>query len=220
MATETTGNRQNARLILLTIAGIPLLMILAASWLWYFVVRGDLDLVRVLGTANQGTLVQPPRELPGVTLREDGGEFHHADLERRWTLLVPNRGDTCDAACEQSLYLTRQIHIAMGKEFNRIRRYYVGDRAAADTALAVDQLSDNGPAPANFAAYLADEHRGTQVLQLAPADYAPLFPEQLEDATTWYLVDPAGWIMMSYSGSIPYKDVMADLKFLLKNSSE
>ena len=41
------------------IAGIPLTMILAATWLWYFVVRGDLDLVCALGTANQGTLVQP-----------------------------------------------------------------------------------------------------------------------------------------------------------------
>ena len=32
------------------------------------------------------------------------------------------------------------------------------------------------------------------------------------------LVDPAGWIMMMYDDSTDYRDVMSDLKFLLKNS--
>jgi hypothetical protein len=45
-----------------------------------------------------------------------------------------------------------------------------------------------------------------------------LFPEQQGDPTTWYLVDPAGWVMMAYDNQVPYKDVIADLKFLLKNS--
>ena len=30
--------------------------------------------------------------------------------------------------------------------------------------------------------------------------------------------DPAGWIMMAYNSGDSYKDVIADLKFLLKNS--
>ena len=52
-----TVNRN--RLVLLTIAGIPVTMILAASWLWYFVVNGELDLVGTLGTANNGELLEP-----------------------------------------------------------------------------------------------------------------------------------------------------------------
>jgi hypothetical protein len=44
--------------------------------------------------------------------------------------------------------------------------------------------------------------------------------EHQADASIWYLVDPAGWIMMSYNGEVHYKDVISDLKFLLKNSSE
>ena len=55
-ALPTTNNR----MVLLLIGGIPLTMILAATWLWYFVARGDLDLVSMAGTANRGTLVQPP----------------------------------------------------------------------------------------------------------------------------------------------------------------
>ena len=60
------------RIVLLLIAGIPLTMILAASWLWYFVANGDLDLVAALGTANNGELVTPPRDLqqlPPTVLR-------------------------------------------------------------------------------------------------------------------------------------------------------
>ena len=35
------------RAVLLLIAGIPLTMMLAASWLWYFVEQGDIDIVGV-----------------------------------------------------------------------------------------------------------------------------------------------------------------------------
>ena len=49
MTTDVNQTRNN-RLVLLMIAGIPLTMILAASWLWYFVVNGDLDLVGALCT--------------------------------------------------------------------------------------------------------------------------------------------------------------------------
>ena len=32
-------------------------------------------------------------------------------------------------------------------------------------------------------------------------------------------MDPNGWVMMRYDSSVDYKDVIADLKFLLKNSN-
>jgi hypothetical protein len=57
---ENTDRQTNNRMVLLLIAGVPVTMILGATWLWYFVVRGDLDLVGTLGTANRGALVQPP----------------------------------------------------------------------------------------------------------------------------------------------------------------
>ena len=74
MMDATEQQRRRNRMVLLMIAGIPLMVVLASTWLWYFVVRGDLDLVGVLGTANKGKLVQPPRRLDTVALaREDGG---------------------------------------------------------------------------------------------------------------------------------------------------
>ena len=59
-----------------------------------------------------------------------------------------------------------------------------------------------------------------KALVLAPQQHREVFAEYLLAPGTWYLVDPAGWIMMSYNGEVDYKGVMSDLKFLLKNSSE
>ena len=216
---ENTDRQTNNRMVLLLIAGVPVTMILSATWLWYFVVRGDLDLVGTLGTANRGALVQPPRQIDDAVLTEpDGRRFVYADLEPRWSMLIPVAGDRCDKSCEATLYETRQIHTAMGKEYNRLRRLYVSDTAPDDTQLAVQQLSDEHPLPVSFATYLHNEHRGLQPLVLGPGQIDQLFAEYRAEPGTWYLVDPAGWIMMSYNNDTSYKDVIADLKFLLKNS--
>ncbi len=218
---DTQEQAVNNRLVLLTIIGIPLTMILAATWMWYFVMRGELDIVGLLGTANRGNLVQPPRSLSAVQLRaDDGRPFDLSELERHWTLLVPVIGSSCDSACENTLYLTRQIHLAMGKGFLRIQRMMVSEYEPEQIALGVTALSDGHPLPLSFERYLADEHRGLSAVSVSHADLVDLFPERLADPSIWYLVDPAGWIMMSYNSEIHYKEVMADLKFLLKNSNE
>ncbi|MDG2271322.1 MAG: hypothetical protein P8L39_03390 [Halioglobus sp.] len=218
--TDNNSTTRN-RMVLLLIGGIPLTVALVATWLWYFVVRGDLDLVNILGTANRGELVQPPRQLDDQVLLDGSGRaITLSEMEPRWTMLVPSAGGRCDEACERNLYLTRQIRVAMGKHFNRLRRFYVEEEHAGSTELLVSELSDGRPAPAaaEFGQYLSAEHPGLKVLAVSSAGYKALFDEQSSDASTWYLADPAGWIMMSYNAQVPYKDVIADLKFLLKNS--
>ena len=46
----------------------------------------------------------------------------------------------------------------------------------------------------------------------------PVVPERHLTENAWYLVDPSGWVMMRYASEVNYKDVIGDLKFLLKNS--
>jgi len=211
----------NNRMVLMLIAGIPLIMVLAASWLWYFVARGDLDLLGALGTANRGTLLQPPRQIDDTPLLgQDGYPFLYRDLEPKWTMLVPSFGANCDLECGRSLYVTRQIHVAMGKGFNRLRRLYVGDARLAETPFLRDTDAGQQAEPVRLDEMLATEHRGMYSAVAKPAAQWSLFAEYEQDTSTWYLVDPAGWIMMSYNSGVPYKDVIADLKFLLKNSSE
>lgn len=217
---DNKGQTKGNRIIFLSIVGIPVTIVLAATWLWYFVAKGDLDLVAILGTVNHGTLIQPPRLLDDGNLEQrDGAVMAFAELAPQWTFLIPG-GASCDTQCEQLLYLTRQIHQAMGKEISRIRRFYVSDTQPARTQFEVAELSDQRPTPDTFSDYLASEQRGLKAFTVSAESRATMFSEYVHNPSTWYLVDPAGWIMMYYNSAVPYKDVIADLKFLLKNSSE
>jgi len=50
--------KKNRRTLLL-IAGIPLVIVLGATWLWLAVSSGALNRVDMLGTANRGDLRTP-----------------------------------------------------------------------------------------------------------------------------------------------------------------
>lgn len=203
-----------SRLPLLLIVGTPVVIVLAASWLWYFVVQGDLNLVGAIGTSNNGTLVAPPRQINTVALVDDvDAAFAWEDLDPRWTMVVVHLGDVCDNACQQRLYLTRQVHIALGKDFNRVQRVLLTDT----TINAVSLAQTAAYASRNLRTYLA-EHQGLVPLLMQGDDIFVYFPELAEEPDQWYLVDPAGWIMMRFDDRLDYKAVMSDLKFLLKNS--
>jgi hypothetical protein len=175
-------------------------IILAATWLWYYVASGRIDIVGILGTANHGILLDPPLALESLALTDAQGEAVSAVGERPvWQILLPGRNG-CDAACSEAVHYTRQIHSAMGKYANRIERLLVTSRRP-DERLAKDY-------PKLKLRYTSAS--GMEALEgAAPAALAPAY----------FLVDPAGWVILSYTADADGKDVMADLKFLLKNSN-
>ena len=234
--TQQTDQR-GGRAILLLIAGLPVTMILAATWLWYFVERGDIDIVGALGTANSGEILSNPVNIRSRSFTaSDGSETSLDALEPKWTFMVVNSGETCDATCSELLYLTRQIRIAIGRDFHRIQRVMMVDvpadtiRIQANTdsegvqerieggaiAEAIDNASTIaavGETPLLEA--IESEHPDVSVWQAGPE---PVVPERHVADSAWYLVDPSGWVMMRYASEVNYKDVIGDLKFLLKNS--
>jgi hypothetical protein len=204
-----------SRLPLLLIAGTPLIVVLAASWLWYFVVQGNLDLVSTIGTSNNGSLVTPPRQIGAATFTDDvGAAYAWQDLDPRWTIVVINRGTVCNNACQQRLYFTRQLHIALGKEFNRVQRVLLADNVPQVVSL----VSSPAEGFDKLAAQLASQHQGLVPLVMDATAIESYFPEIVDSDAQWFLVDPAGWIMMRFDDSLDYKAVITDLKFLLKNS--
>ena len=234
--TQHTDQR-GGRAILLLIAGLPVTMILAATWLWYFVERGDIDIVGALGTANSGEILSNPANIRSRSFTaSDGSETSLDALERKWTFMVVNSGEICDATCSELLYLTRQIRIAIGRDFHRIQRVMMVDLPADNIRIqtstgaesaqerieggAVTEAIDNastiaaaGETPLLDA--IESEHPDVSVWQ---AGSEPVVPEPHAADSSWYLVDPSGWVMMRYSSEVNYKDVIGDLKFLLKNS--
>lgn len=212
-----SAEQRRARWILILIAGIPLSMVLAATALWWAVEEGHVDIVGSVGTANHGELIDPPRNVTEVVFQHEGGaDTMWQDLPPKWRLLVVLRGGVCDDVCQNQLYQTRQIHVALGKEFNRVGRVVLGDVRTA--SVTVSGSDAEGQTQSGLLDWLAQQHVGVTSLTLSPADLAALLPEAVDQPRQWYVVDPAGWIMMRISDDLHYKDVISDLRFLLKHS--
>ena len=209
--------QRRARRVLLLIAGIPLSMMLAATALWWAVQNGYVDILGSVGTANHGELINPPRSLTDVVFQHEGvADTLWEDLPAKWRLLVVQRGDVCGATCQQQLYQTRQIHLALGKDFNRVGRVVLGHVATASVMAPADL--EDGEASLALLDWLGKEHVGVTPLTLPASQLNALVPESVDQPEHWYVVDPAGWIMMRISDDLYYKDVISDLRFLLKHS--
>ena len=100
-----------------------------------------------------------------------------------------------------------------------MQRLFVTDGSLSEVTLTVAELSDQRPIPESFNAYLESEQRGMQAMQTSPESFERMFSELGDDPQSWYLMDPSGWVMMRYDSSVNYKDVISDLKFLIKNSN-
>lgn len=209
--------QRRARRVLLLIAGIPLSMMLAATTLWWAVQNGYVDILGSVGTANHGELINPPRSVTDVVFQHEGvADTLWEDLPAKWRLLVVQRGDVCGATCQQQLYQTRQIHLALGKDFNRVGRVVLGHVATASVTTPADL--ENGEASLALLDWLGKEHVGVTPLTLPAPQLNALVPESVDQPEHWYVVDPAGWIMMRVTDDLYYKDVISDLRFLLKHS--
>lgn len=160
-------------------------------------------------TTNKGTLLVPPRQIDELGLRDaSGAAWRYEQQGAGWGILVAGR-EQCADTCRQRLHLARQSHRALGREQDRVTRYYL------DTAEALE------PATAD---YLRAEHEGLQVIHAPESAVRALLgqsgdPEPL-DAGTIYLVDPRGFVMMYYLPQHPERGIIDDLRFLLKNSSQ
>lgn len=169
-----------------------------ASYFMYYVVRPD-------GRTNHGALIQPVRAMPEPAALPmhnlQGAPVLPASLKGQW-LLVSVASGACDAACEKTLYLQRQLRESLGRDKDRIDRVWlVSDDAPVREALlpALQQAS---------------------VLRVAQADVAHwLQPEagrQLTDHL--YLVDPRGDWMMRFPANVDFTKAKRDLTRLLKAS--
>lgn len=144
-----------------------------ASYFTYYVVRPE-------GRRVFGELIDPQRPLPDLQVQDAAGKpMRLTSLKGQW-LLVSVAGGACDAACENHLYLQRQLRESLGKEKDRVDWVWlVNDDAAVRPALL----------PGLASATVLRVEPGALAQWLAPAAGQPL-PAHL------YIVDPMGnWMM-------------------------
>lgn len=84
-----------------------------ASYFTYYVVRPE-------GRRNYGELLQPQRPLPAIPVAGLDGKSQPLTALRGQWLLISVASGACDPACEQHLYLQRQLRESLGREKDRL----------------------------------------------------------------------------------------------------
>ena len=193
-AQRTQRGRWKMLLVLLVCAA-PVV----ASYLTYFVIRPQ-------GRSNYATLISPTRALPDLSLQKlDGDTVPARSLRGQW-LLVAVGSASCEAACQQRLYMQRQLREMLGRERDRLDKvWFITDKAAVAPALRT-------AVEAGAATWALRADRAALAAWLEPeAGHA------LEDHL--YLVDPMGEWMMRFPVQADPARVKRDLERLLRASA-
>jgi len=206
--------------LVLLVCAAPVVM----SYLTYYVIRPQ-------GKSVNGELIEPLRALPQVMASQEGSEqlVDLRSLKGQWLLVSVDSG-ACQAACQEKLYIQRQLLVSLGKEQDRVDWVWlVSDQEAIApeikpglakaTVLRVSQkaLEDwlSMSSIAN-ASPLKDESSAPD----KPNAGNPVALQEL--GQYFYLVDPMGQLMERFKAGSDRDSAMKikkDLEKLLRASS-
>ena len=188
-------SRRRGRRTLLILAAIFLLPVAVSFALYYG------KLWRPAGSASKGELITPARTISASSLRQpDGRPADESVLTGKWSLVYIGDG-ACDSDCRQALVFARQSRLALNNEMTRVQRVFLATANCCDTT------------------YLSKEHAGLITL-VASSPQAQVLLQQFpgDQPHSLYIVDPLGNLMMRHDASHTSKDLLTDLKKLLKLS--
>ncbi|MCU0764276.1 MAG: hypothetical protein MUF76_15330 [Hydrogenophaga sp.] len=167
-----------------------------ASYFTYYVVRPE-------GRRNYGELIDPQRPIPSITATTvDGKTVPLTDLKDQW-LLISVADSTCNEACQQHLYLQRQLRETLGREKDRLDWVWLRTGATELTPV------------------LREATAAAQVLHVDAALLAGWLEaapgQRIEDHL--YVVDPIGNWMMRFPANVDPRQAKRDMERLLRASA-
>ena len=209
---SSKGSRWMVWLVLLVCAA-PVIM----SYLTYYVIRPS-------GRTVHGELINPLRALPFVmaTQDTDAKEVDLRSLKGQWLLVSVDSG-ACGQACQEKLYIQRQLIVSLGKEQDRVDWVWM--------------IPDAEPIPTDIKPGLAQARvlrvprvaleEWLSVPQVASASSvtpsAPVSAAQSHELEQYfYLVDPMGQLMERFVARADHDSAMnvkKDVEKLLRASA-
>lgn len=171
-----------------------------ASYITYYFIRPE-------GRTNYATLIQPARPIPSdLTLKTlDGNDYATHKLKGQWLLLTVSTSN-CDTACEERLYMQRQLREMLGRERDRVEKVWL---IAHDHAIAPRLQQALASTPA------------MHIFRVNPSQLSAWLEPQIGQPLDQhlYVIDPMGhWMMRTPSLTQPEK-FKRDLEKLLRASS-
>lgn len=199
--TSPPANPVRSRYLLLLLMLIPIGVVVLATLVFYTRI-GMPD-----GTRNKGILITPPLQINGIGLSDAQSAEYQLDgsKDQLWTFLVSHSA-SCDEICRKHFWEIRQTRTALGKYQSHIRRIWLVTEGTVDVSTQQ---------------WLAQEHPDVTLLYADGARWKNLLRQSPEGISSdgkavFFLVDPRGFVMMYYTPEDTYKDVITDMKFLLK----
>ena len=187
----TEERRMSGRLQLSLIAAVFFGPLLFAAWLYF---QGEL--IQPTSRSNHGSLLEPIVNLLDE-LSESPLHVHNRD---RW-LLVYAQVESCESGCRDALHTQRQSRLMLGKEMDRVKRVFLHGDTPPDTV------------------FLADEHSDLITLSDSNLDALLTMKKPTElPAGGYYLIDPLGNLVMYFRPDINPRDMVDDVKHLLRLS--
>ena len=181
----------------LIIFGTPFLVI-SLSTFWYYAGLGP------KATVNYGTMIDPPVDLGTLELELNYQPLNIDSMERKWMIIhfIDNR---CNEDCLEAFYFSRQINTAIGREKDRVKRFYVASSKTQEKVKKLFQSETNLTA-------ISAKNLNLLRQKMTEAGINPFIQPG------FLLADPLGNIILSYQGDIDPKKILSDIKKLLRAS--
>jgi hypothetical protein len=193
---DADDRRRSSRRQLLLVASIFLVPLAAAVTLYF-----SFGWRPAVGA--HGTLIDPPRPLPQVTLEfPDGSNASTTLLHGRWSLVFLAGGD-CGERSRAVLTELSRLRLVLGKDASRVRRVLL--HAGECTTVEF---------PSGESDLLVLRAAGNEGVALRA-----LFPPAADGAHGIYMVDPHVNLLMSYPATGSARGLLKDLERLLRLSS-
>ncbi len=193
--------KDNQKKLLIITAWFFIPLLIAVSW---YKILPDSLLPEM--TTNHGALLDPAFTLSPFKHQTIAGElFSNIDVEKVWTLVHFVNGD-CDEACSRSLYKTRQLRLALGKDIDRLKRIAILNPAGQSDS----NLKMWASHPDLTVLINAEQGIGAQIKTMAGKFYT--------NENALFLIDPLGNVMMHFPATLEPKLIKKDLRKLFKLS--
>jgi hypothetical protein len=156
---------------------------------------------------NYGDLYRPTRLVENVQMRGENGLVEFKSLRGKWVFLVKADGE-CGVACEANILKIRQLRFMQNNNMKRLRTVFI--HTGLSDAVATDLDAKYRPME-TYSLEKINYDKWTAVLKL---DDAPVEAEK----DRFYIIDPAGNLIISYPASADPAAVQKDIKRLIKTS--
>ena len=125
-------------------------------------------------------------------------------MERKW-MIIHFLDDRCNEDCLEAFYFSRQINTAIGREKDRVKRFYVASSKTQEKVKKLFQSEKNLTA-------ISAKNLNLLRQKMTEAGINPFVQPG------FLLADPLGNIILSYQGDIDPKKILSDIKKLLRAS--